>query len=183
MTTLGYVGAFRRRHKVRQNCGVAGGGGRTRTYEGIASGFTVRPLCHSGHSPAAAKIKSRGRKRPGRAEADRGGLCCLRARPVNWNMPLIKWRRQPTERTVSARGRGRRTPVLRRLAADRRSARADRRAPEQPPPSISMAFRPCAPCIACHRPSPRRGRRRGSLPRRHRCDRRFRDKPRRRRFR
>jgi hypothetical protein len=29
----------------------AGGGGRTRTYEGIASGFTVRPLCHSGHSP------------------------------------------------------------------------------------------------------------------------------------
>ncbi len=28
-----------------------GGGGRTRTYEGIASGFTVRPLCRSGHSP------------------------------------------------------------------------------------------------------------------------------------
>ena len=30
---------------------VAGGGGRTRTYEGLASGFTVRPLCRSGHSP------------------------------------------------------------------------------------------------------------------------------------
>src|ERR1044071_10092670 len=29
----------------------SGGGGRTRTYEGIASGFTVRPLCRSGHSP------------------------------------------------------------------------------------------------------------------------------------
>src|SRR5262249_9254753 len=29
----------------------AGGGGRTRTYQGIASGFTVRPLCRSGHSP------------------------------------------------------------------------------------------------------------------------------------
>src|SRR5215213_10357299 len=29
----------------------AGGGGRTRTYEGEASGFTVRPLCRSGHSP------------------------------------------------------------------------------------------------------------------------------------
>src|SRR5665213_1404958 len=29
----------------------AGGRGRTRTYEGIASGFTVRPLCRSGHSP------------------------------------------------------------------------------------------------------------------------------------
>ena len=30
-----------------------GGGGRTRTCEGIASGFTVRPLCRSGHSPIA----------------------------------------------------------------------------------------------------------------------------------
>ena len=28
-----------------------GGGSRTRTYEGVASGFTVRPLCRSGHSP------------------------------------------------------------------------------------------------------------------------------------
>ena len=32
---------------------LGGGGGRTRTYEGIASGFTVRPLCRSGHSPKA----------------------------------------------------------------------------------------------------------------------------------
>src|SRR4029434_7295545 len=30
-----------------------GGGGRTRTYEGSASGFTVRPLCRSGHSPVS----------------------------------------------------------------------------------------------------------------------------------
>ena len=30
---------------------MVGGRGRTRTYEGIASGFTVRPLCRSGHSP------------------------------------------------------------------------------------------------------------------------------------
>src|SRR4051794_25359426 len=30
---------------------LGGGGSRTRTYEGIASGFTVRPLCRSGHSP------------------------------------------------------------------------------------------------------------------------------------
>ncbi len=30
----------------------SGGGSRTRTCEGIASGFTVRPLCRSGHSPA-----------------------------------------------------------------------------------------------------------------------------------
>jgi hypothetical protein len=34
-----------------------GGGGRTRTYEGLASGFTVRPLCRSGHSPAQAANK------------------------------------------------------------------------------------------------------------------------------
>ena len=34
-------------------CFQCGGGGRTRTYEGIASGFTVRPLCRSGHSPEA----------------------------------------------------------------------------------------------------------------------------------
>ena len=30
-----------------------GGGGRIRTYEGLASGFTVRPLCRSGHSPVS----------------------------------------------------------------------------------------------------------------------------------
>ena len=29
----------------------SGGGSRTRTCEGVASGFTVRPLCRSGHSP------------------------------------------------------------------------------------------------------------------------------------
>jgi hypothetical protein len=29
---------------------VSGGGGRTRTYEDVVSGFTVRPLCRSGHS-------------------------------------------------------------------------------------------------------------------------------------
>ncbi len=48
-----------------------GGGGRTRTYEGLASGFTVRPLCRSGHSPASdeAFVCPRERKRLGRAEA------------------------------------------------------------------------------------------------------------------
>jgi hypothetical protein len=35
----------------RLNHRAGGGGSRTRTYEGIASGFTVRPLCRSGHSP------------------------------------------------------------------------------------------------------------------------------------
>ncbi len=48
-----------------------GGGGRTRTDEGLASGFTVRPLCRSGHSPASdeAFVCPRERKRLGRAEA------------------------------------------------------------------------------------------------------------------
>ena len=41
-----------------------GGGSRTRTCEGIASGFTVRPLCRSGHSPACALIGSRSRGPP-----------------------------------------------------------------------------------------------------------------------
>jgi hypothetical protein len=59
----------RRRRDLRR---MAGGGGRTRTYEGLASGFTVRPLCHSGHSPMSAEIKSRGQKRPGLAEAGCG---------------------------------------------------------------------------------------------------------------
>jgi hypothetical protein len=40
-----------RKHYNSRN---SGGGGRTRTYEGLASGFTVRPLCHSGHSPMSA---------------------------------------------------------------------------------------------------------------------------------
>ena len=33
---------------------VRGGGSRTRTYEGYARGFTVPPLCRSGHSPLHA---------------------------------------------------------------------------------------------------------------------------------
>jgi hypothetical protein len=48
-----------------------GGGGRTRTYEGLASGFTVRPLCRSGHSPASTCM-ARGRKRPRVDEAGCG---------------------------------------------------------------------------------------------------------------
>ena len=58
---------------------MAGGGGRTRTYEGIASGFTVRPLCHSGHSPATvgkhAKISVRARLSAGRVYAEGGRGC------------------------------------------------------------------------------------------------------------
>ena len=49
----GYVGAIQRDRKPCNIKGLVGGGGRTRTYEGLASGFTVRPLCRSGHSPAS----------------------------------------------------------------------------------------------------------------------------------
>src|SRR6185437_5784460 len=75
--TPGYVEDFHRRPKARQNAGVAGGGCRTRTYEGLASGFTVRPLCRSGHSPVLEQM-SGGRNRPAFAEA---GLM-LRRRPA-----------------------------------------------------------------------------------------------------
>src|SRR5258707_3419494 len=62
----------------------AGGGGRTRTYEGLASGFTVRPLCRSGHSPMPQDQVSRTKTpRAGRGGL-RQGLCCLTARPVHW---------------------------------------------------------------------------------------------------
>ncbi len=40
--------------------GAGGGGGWTRTNEGIASGFTVRPLCRSGHSPISGRKTGRG---------------------------------------------------------------------------------------------------------------------------
>ena len=36
-----------------------GGGSRTRTCEGLASGFTVRPLCRSGHSPTWVELPRR----------------------------------------------------------------------------------------------------------------------------
>ncbi len=37
-----------------------GGEGRTRTYEGLASGFTVRPLCRSGHfSTSRCRVPSK----------------------------------------------------------------------------------------------------------------------------
>ena len=38
------------RMPCEERSGAAGGGGRTRTYEGVARGFTVLPLCRSGHS-------------------------------------------------------------------------------------------------------------------------------------
>ena len=41
-----------------------GGGSRTRTYEGLASGFTVRPLCRSGHSPIVSQGDAAAMKRP-----------------------------------------------------------------------------------------------------------------------
>ena len=53
------------------NCSVdrqtLGGGGRTRTYEGLASGFTVRPLCRSGHSPKCLQAWAQALMRTGLA--------------------------------------------------------------------------------------------------------------------
>src|ERR1700744_4209433 len=37
--------------RLRRPLPEGGGGGWTRTNEAESSGFTVRPLCHSGHSP------------------------------------------------------------------------------------------------------------------------------------
>ena len=47
----GFAGHGAACRKYLQSQRLAGGGSRTRTYEGLASGFTVRPLCRSGHSP------------------------------------------------------------------------------------------------------------------------------------
>src|SRR5262245_51134079 len=52
-----------------------GGGSRTRTYEGEASGFTVRPLCRSGHSPKSLlDCSSQTPASPGFARAQIGPL-------------------------------------------------------------------------------------------------------------
>ena len=167
----GYVGAFSGRHKVRRNWGVAGGGGRTRTYEGLASGFTVRPLCRSGHSPASKRSSLADENAPGLAEADRG-LCCLSAWPVNWKYAVD--RRAPALAQGSS---GSAQPIGSGAPADRRNS--ERRAAGD----LNTERHPYAPSVACHRPSRRRGRRQGSSPRRRRCDRRFRDRQRPRRFR
>ena len=64
--------AILRRSGCASNSGrIVGGAGRTRTYEGLASGFTVRPICRSGHSPlrprrlASLDENASGRPRPG----------------------------------------------------------------------------------------------------------------------
>jgi hypothetical protein len=173
---------------------MAGGGGRTRTYEGLASGFTVRPLCHSGHSPAPAKIKSRRRKRPGPAEAYRvrlmlpqGSACQLEYAVDRTTQRIGVWawalqRNRPRE-LLSARVSGSACPCCDASQPAGRSARATSELPNRSPALLSKARRPYGPSAAGHRPSPRRGRRPGSPPRHRRCDRRFRDRRRPRRFR
>ncbi len=156
MTTLGYVGAFRRRHKVRQNWGVAGGGGRTRTYEGLASGFTVRPLCRSGHSPHPQGTSPRGRKRPGRGRGGlRQGLCCLGARPVNWKYPA----RSPpigAPRSVSCLpARPRVDPTKRKTKPhDRFTTLREPRNPRRHEPAARRSPRPVRASIFVRRPPP-----------------------------
>ena len=53
---------------------MVGGGGRTLTYEGLASGFTVRPLCRSGHSPASESLSLEDESAPGRPRRVAGRL-------------------------------------------------------------------------------------------------------------
>ena len=185
----------RRRRDLRR---MAGGGGRTRTYEGLASGFTVRPLCHSGHSPMSAEIKSRGQKRPGLAEAGCGkAYVASRLGLSTGNMTLIRRRvcgasmlrepRQasahPTERALFCGGLG----DNRRLATLRSPPEAQYAPTSEisnaTPSPISTASRPCAPSAAGRRSSPRQDRRRDSPPHRPRSGHRFRDRRRPRRFR
>ena len=60
---------------------VPGGGSRTRTYEGIARGFTVLPLCRSGHSPGSSEpVRQKTRAMRG---ACRGRLSEIGVPPVN----------------------------------------------------------------------------------------------------
>ena len=185
----------RRRRDLRR---MAGGGGRTRTYEGLASGFTVRPLCHSGHSPVSAEIKSRGRKRPGLAEAGCGeAYVASRLGLSTGNMPLIGRRdggasmlrrAAPRVRAPDRKGSFLRWTGVNRLLATLRSPPDAQCAPtseirtRRRRRSVRRR-RPCAPSAAGRRSSPRRDRRRGSPPRRPRCGRRFRGRRRPRRFR
>jgi hypothetical protein len=83
-----------------------GGGSRTRTYEGLASGFTVRPLCRSGHSPIVPRAR-RGRVRPMKRH--------MRPLPLSVNLKLPRrlrggsWTRARVQNCVaigSSRARG-----------------------------------------------------------------------------
>src|SRR5262249_1629810 len=65
----------------------AGGGGRTRTYEGIASGFTVRPLCRSGHSPEPHGNKA---ENPGRARISAATLMGRGSAGVNRKNHMVE---------------------------------------------------------------------------------------------
>ena len=63
-----------------------GGGSRTRTYEGLASGFTVRPLCRSGHSPMCQTMGTTAEDTGSRLSCEApfaGGVMATRHRPVN----------------------------------------------------------------------------------------------------
>ena len=70
----GGADAWPRTHRKR-----IGGGGRTRTYEGYASGFTVRPLCRSGHSPALAGGREARPQRAAGGSYDEPRRWCQRA--------------------------------------------------------------------------------------------------------
>jgi hypothetical protein len=177
----------------------AGGGGRTRTYEGLASGFTVRPLCHSGHSPMPAGSSLADENAPGWPRRVCGkAYVASRLGLSTGNMTLIGRRdggasmlRGAAPRVGAPNRKGSFSAVdlasIGALAMLRkrtgRSARRPEPNSEGAPPPISTASRPCAPSAAGRRSSPRRGRRPGSPPHRPRSGRRFRDRRRPRQFR
>jgi hypothetical protein len=176
----------------------AGGGGRTRTYEGLASGFTVRPLCHSGHSPMPAGSSLADENAPGWPRRVCGkAYVASRLGLSTGNMTLIGRRdggasmlrgAAPRVRAPDRKGSFSAMDLesiagLRRFAAHRTLSAPTSQTRNATPSPISTASRPCAPSAAGRRSSPRRDRRSGSPPHRPRSGRRFRDRRRPRRFR
>jgi hypothetical protein len=166
---------------------VAGGGGRTRTYEGLASGFTVRPLCHSGHSPLSAGPSLADENAPGWPR--RGAVRLMLPKRAACQLEICRCSDGATALTLglgasvqpiekesfpskeSEPGK----PVLRCFASPLQGAGPPTsQIPNAAPSPLSMASRPCAPPVAGRRSSRPRCRRQGSPPRRPRCGRQFR---------
>jgi hypothetical protein len=155
----------------------SGGGSRTRTYEGLASGFTVRPLCRSGHSPMSAKKSPADKNAPGWPRRIEARL--MLPPDAACQLEISRRIRPPAAAPPGSAGpRHRSAPPIQATL----SARALYGKGRFPTP-VSTASRPCAPSAAGHRPSRRRDHRQDNSRRRRRRGRRFRDRRRPRRFR
>ncbi len=148
----------------------SGGGGRTRTYEGLASGFTVRPLCRSGHSPTSARPWLEDENASVRPRRMAGRLMLPRRRPVNWKdvgtgRRASAWPRRPkpcpdSQRRAIRSNDGRRAKTPMDVPADDPQAR---------PPLKAAVWRsrqpPRAAGAPTRRPAAGRRRRRRGPPR------------------